>query len=301
MKKLYTILVVLIFILLTSCGINDQEIYASGTFEATEIILSAKANGEIIQFDLTEGERVEAGQVLGTIDSTILELTKDQLLSTIRSTEARRPNMAVQRAPLLSQLESTKSEQQRIERLFNLGAATEKDLDDMNALVSSLEKQLSALDSTLQKTNDGISEDLHSLDIQIRQMDEQINNCSIVAPLSGSVLALYAEQGEYALPGKSLVKIADLHQMYLRAYITSAQLTEMQLGQSVRVIADFGDKETRSYDGTLSWISDQGEFTPKTIQTREERSNLVYAVKVDVQNDGYLKIGMYGGIQISDE
>lgn len=301
MKKKYIAFTAIIISLLNSCDSSDKEIYASGTFDATEVIVSSRLNGEILELNLTEGDSVEAGQQLGIIDSVQLELQMEQLLSNMKSIEARRPDMNLQLAPLAQQIKTAKKEEQRIESLYKVGAATEKDYDDMYARLISLEKEYSALESSLHKSNDGINEDLLSLEIQVRLIETQIGYSIITSPISGRVLAQYAEKGEYALPGKAIVKIADLEKMFLRAYVTSSQLTELQLGQTVTVVADFGEKQNRTYEGTLAWISDKAEFTPKTIQTREERSNLVYAVKVDVENDGFLKIGMYGGMKISDE
>lgn len=301
MKQIYLVLIAINAFFLISCDSSDKEVYASGTFEAREVIVSSRLNGEILELDITEGDTVQSGQILGIIDSAQLELQKQQLLSSIKSVEARRPDMNAQLAPLSQQIRTAKKEEQRIKSLFNVGAATEKDYDDMYAQLLSFEKQFAALESSLKKSNNGISEDLLSLDIQVKLIDEQIGYSMITSPLGGRVLAQYTEQGEYAVPGKAIVKIADLNKMFLRAYVTSAQLTDLKLGQTATVIADFGEKENRYYEGTLSWISDKSEFTPKTIQTRDERSNLVYAVKIDVENDGYLKIGMYGGMKISNE
>lgn len=301
MKKIYFILIAITLIFLNSCDNSDHDIYASGTFDAREVIVSSKLNGEIIELNISEGDIIEEGQILGHIDSIQLKLQKEQLLSSIKSVEARRPDMKTQLAPLAQQIKTAQKEEQRIASLFKVGAATEKDHDDLYAQLLSYEKQYTALESSLKKSNEGITEDLYSLNIQIKLIDEQIRYSLIKSPIDGRILAQYAEQGEYALPGKSIVKIADMDKIFLRAYVTSAQLTELKLGQNVSIIADFGEKDNRAYKGTVSWISDKSEFTPKTVQTRDERSNLVYAVKIDVENDGYLKIGMYGAMKISNE
>lgn len=301
MKKIYLVLTAITAVLFSSCNNADKDVYASGTFDAREVIISSRLNGEILELGITEGDILEEGQIFGRIDSEQLNLQRAQLLSTIKSAEARRPDMNAQLAPLAQQIKTARKEEQRIASLYEVGAATEKDHDDLYAQLLSLEKQYSALASSLKKSNDGINEDLNSLEIQVKLIDEQISYSSITSPMDGRVLSLYAEQGEYAMPGKAIVKIADMDKIFLRAYVTSAQLTELKLGQSITVVADSGEKAHRSYKGTLSWISDKSEFTPKTVQTRDERSNLVYAVKVDVENDGYLKIGMYGGMKISNE
>lgn len=304
MNKLKIIIrtaVILSAVILISCGNSEKDVYASGTFDARELIISSKLNGEILEMSVTEGDLVEKDQILGVIDSVQLELQKEQLLSSMRSMDARRPDRTAQLAPLSQQIKTAEREERRIGNLYKVGAATEKDYDNMRSQLLSLQKQYEALQSSLNKSNDGIDEDLNSMEIQVQLIEQQIGYSKIISPISGRVIAQYAEQGEYAVPGKSILKIADLSRIYLRAYVTSAQLTELKLGQSVQVTADFGEKGNRIYEGTISWISDKSEFTPKTVQTRDERSNLVYAVKVNVENDGYLKLGMYGGMKISNE
>lgn len=292
---------ILSVVLSVSCVNSDKDVYASGTFDSRQVIVSSRLNGEILELSISEGDLVEEGQMIGRIDSEQLKLQKQLLLSSIKSIEARRPDITAQLAPLTQQIETARKEEQRIKSLYTVGAATEKNYDDMLANLQSLEKQYKALESSLRKSNKGIDEDLLSFNIQVKLIDEQIGYSEITSPISGRILAQYMEEGEYALPGKAIVKMADLNRIFLRAYVTAAQLSELKLGQSVSVVADFGDKGERLYQGTLSWISDKSEFTPKTVQTRDERSNLVYAVKVDVVNDGYLKIGMYGGMKISHE
>jgi HlyD family secretion protein len=281
-----------------SCGGQDGEYDASGTFEATEIIVSSEANGKILSLDIVEGQQLEAGAPVGTIDSTQLYLKKRQLLTSVRGVEVRRPEYNKQIAATQQQIATQISEKARIERLVKAEAATQKQLDDINSSISVLQKQLEAQKSSLTTTTSGMSEDAAALMIQVDQLNDQLSKCRILSPIKGTVLVKYAEAGELTGSGKPLFKIADIENMILRAYITSDIITKLKLNQEVKVFADFGEKEMHEYKGTIVWISDKAEFTPKTIQTKKERANLVYAVKIAVKNDGYIKIGMYGEVKI---
>lgn len=281
-----------------SCGGKDGEYDASGTFEATEIIVSSEANGKILSLDIVEGQQLEAGAPVGTIDSTQLYLKKRQLLTSVRGVEVRRPEYNKQIAATQQQIATQISEKARIERLVKAEAANQKQLDDINSSISVLQKQLEAQKSSLTTTTSGMSEDAAALMIQVDQLNDQLSKCRILSPIKGTVLVKYAEAGELTGSGKPLFKIADIENMILRAYITSDIITKLKLNQEVKVFADFGEKEMREYPGTIVWISDKAEFTPKTIQTKKERANLVYAVKIAVKNDGYIKIGMYGEVKI---
>ena len=281
-----------------SCGGKDGEYDASGTFEATEIIVSSEANGKILSLDIVEGQQLEAGAPVGTIDSTQLYLKKRQLLTSVRGVEVRRPEYNKQIAATQQQIATQISEKARIERLVKAEAANQKQLDDINSSISVLQKQLEAQKSSLTTTTSGMSEDAAALMIQVDQLNDQLSKCRILSPIKGTVLVKYAEAGELTGSGKPLFKVADIENMILRAYITSDIITKLKLSQEVKVFADFGEKEMREYPGTIVWISDKAEFTPKTIQTKKERANLVYAVKIAVKNDGYIKIGMYGEVKI---
>lgn len=286
-------------IVLFACN-SDKNIFdASGTFEAEETIISAEATGVIRQFDLAEGQVLSAGQPIGYIDSTQLFLQKKQLESQIRALLGKKPDIAVQLSVLQSQLNTAQTERNRIEKLVAGDAATQKKLDDVNAQIEVLQKQIAAQKSTLDISSEGIDKDIEPLQIQVEQLEYQLAKCRLISPQNGTVLAKIAKVNELTTTGKPLYKIADLQYITLRAFVTSAQLTQLKIGQSVKVFADFGEKETREYEGTFSWISDKSEFTPKTIQTQDERANLVYAVKITVQNDGYLKIGMYGQVKFN--
>ncbi len=285
--------------LLISCGKSKDEADASGTFEATEVIVSAEATGKILNFNVEEGQTLTANQPVGTIDSIQLFLRKKQLSATNKSMLVRRPDVQKQIAAIEQQIITAKTERKRIENLLKANAATQKQLDDMNAQIDVLSKQLDAQKSTLTTTNHGITDDSQSMNLQIAQVNDQLKKCKITSPIDGTVLVKYAEMGEVAAPGKALFKIADINNMILRAYVTNDQLTQLKIGQKVKVSSDFGKDKNREYAGTVAWISDKAEFTPKTIQTRDERANLVYAVKINVKNDGFLKIGMYGDVHFN--
>jgi HlyD family secretion protein len=288
-----------LLIIFSGCGSNQKKYDASGTFEAEETIISAEATGVIRQFDLAEGQILTAGQPIGYIDSTQLFLKKKQLESQIRALLGKKPNIAVQLSALQSQLRTAETERARIEKLVAGDAATRKQLDDTNAQIEVLQKQIAAQQSTLSISSGGIDKDVEPLQIQVEQLEDQLAKCRLVSPQNGTVLAKIAKVNELTAAGKPLYKIADLQTITLRAFVTSAQLTQLKIGQKVNVFADFGAKETRAYEGAISWISDKSEFTPKTIQTQDERANLVYAVKITVKNDGYLKVGMYGQIKFN--
>jgi HlyD family secretion protein len=267
-------------------------------FEATEVIVSSEATGKILTLTINEGDELAAGITVGSIDSMQLFLKKMQLQANIKSVQSRRPDVRIQVAAIEQQLATAKSEKSRIENLLSANAANRKQLDDATAQVAVLERQLAAQKTTLSGSDNGLENEMEALQLQVEQIDDQLRKCSIINPVHGTVLAKYAQQYEVTAAGKPLYKIADLKNMLLRAYIVGSQLTRIKLGQQVKVFPDFGEKEQREYTGTVSWISDKAEFTPKTIQTRDERANLVYALKISVKNDGYLKIGMYGGVNI---
>ncbi|ULQ58509.1 HlyD family efflux transporter periplasmic adaptor subunit [Brucepastera parasyntrophica] len=288
--------IIVLALLFTSCGGKKNGPDASGVFEAAEVIVSAQANGQLVSFTLEEGTELEAGAVVGQIDKTQQELSKAQLEASIKTSESRKVDVAVQLAPLQQDIATQKKELERYQNLLKSDAATTKQVDDIRSQLVSLEKQLDAQRTTLTGNNAATQNEIASLEIQVAQIEDQINKSTITAPLSGTVLAKYAQEGEYVQSGKALFRIADLRRMTLRAYITSDQLTKLKLGQKVTVSADFGEKDMREYTGTLTWISDKAEFTPKTIPTRNERANLVYAIKIAVDNDGYLKKGMYGEV-----
>lgn len=291
------ILIISTTLLLASCSGNDNLYDASGTFEATEIIVSAEASGLIKAFNLEEGEVVQAGQYIGSIDSVQLYLNKKQLQAQIQAVLSKRPDVATQIAALQEQLKQAHREQQRISNLLKADAATQKQLDDATAQVAIINKQIEGQRSSLRITSASLSEETLPLTVQIEQLNDQLEKCRIVNPITGTVLTKYAEPNEMTANGKPLYKVADLSQIILRAYITGDQFAQVKLNQQVQVLVDAQDGNYTTYTGTVVWISDKAEFTPKTIQTKDERANLVYATKIKVKNDGKLKIGMYGEVK----
>lgn len=283
---------------LVACKGGSGDYDASGVFETTEVTVSARGTGEIMRFDIEEGHQVEAGQAVGYIDTIQLHLKKEELLGSLMATDSRRYNVSRQIASLRQEIATQKRERLRYENLVREKAANQKQLDDINSGLAVLEKRLAAQVETLENSNRSVSGEVLMLEARIAQIEDQIAKCVITSPVRGTVLSKYAERGELAAQGRSLFKVGDLSDMYLRVYITAPQLTTLKVGQQVKVYADEGEDGRREYMGTVSWISDKAEFTPKTIQTRDERANLVYAVKVAVKNDGYIKKGMYGEMKL---
>lgn len=280
------------------CAGDRNQYDATGTFEATEVVVSSEVNGRILEFPVTEGSTVRSGQQVGLIDSTQLHLQRMQVESNIAALESSRPDVKGQLAPLEAQLAKQQRERQRVENLMKADVTTEKQLDDITSSITVLEKQLDAQRSALDKSLKSIDAQIAAARAQASQLDEQLARCRIASPIDGTVLAKYAQAGELAVAGKPLMKVADVNNIYLKAYLVSSQLPQVALGQQVKVYADFGDDQRREYDGTVTWISDRSEFTPKNIVTSDDRANMVYAVRIAVRNDGYLKIGMYGGINL---
>ena len=288
-----------IVLLLIATACNRNAGYdATGTFETTEVIVSAEATGRITSFDAEEGDRLEAGQQAGSIDTVQLYLQKLQLQRSAASVRSTRPDISKQLSSLRERISKQQTERRRIENLLKEGAATEKQLDDVDAQLKMLNGELDAMLSTLENNTASIDANSSAIELQIAQIDDRLTKCRIVSPVSGTVLAKYAEAGELATTGRPLMKVADLDGIYLRAYFTSDQLADIRLGQKVTVTADFGDDRRYDYEGRITWISEDSEFTPKTIQTRASRANLVYAVKIAVRNDGRIKIGTYGEVRL---
>ena len=292
MKKILYITVVLLSL---SCS-KEAEFDAQGTFEATEVIVSSEAAGKILNFDIEEGTTITANQAVGTIDSLQLHLQRKQLVAQQSALFTSRPDVKKQVAALREQITKQKSELHRVENMLKDGAATKKQKDDIEAQIKILERQLDATLSTLDKNTSTINNNSAALEAQIAALDDRISKCRIISPVGGTVLVKYAEAGELTSVGKPLMKIADLGNIYLRAYFTSDQLAKIKLGDKVTVIADFGGEERYDYVGRIAWISSESEFTPKTIQTKDSHANLVYAVKIAVENDGRLKIGLAGEV-----
>ncbi len=284
--------------LVSSCGKNENEYDASGTFEAEETIVSAESSGRIMELDAEEGQNLDAGITVGYIDSTQLHLKKKQLEAQIKSVLAKRPDISAQIAALQEQLQHAEREQERISNLLKADAATQKQMDDANSQAAVIRKQIRAQQSALGITSSGLNEESFPLQVQIEQINDQLQKTKIINPVKGTVLVKYAKVNEVTATGKPLYKIADLSTILLRAYVTGDMFTGLKLNQHVTVFTDDGNGAQKQHDGVIEWVSNKAEFTPKTIQTKDERANLVYAVKVRVKNDGTLKIGMYGELKL---
>lgn len=294
-----TLTVISLIILLAACRSKDDGADAYGNFESTEIIVSAEASGRLLSFDVEEGAVLPANALVGGIDSVQLNLKKAQLGANIKAVLSKRPEINPQLEVIRQQIATQQREKQRMENLFKANAATSKQLDDINAAIALLEKQYASTASSLNTQVSGLNSESQPLELQVEQVKEQLAQSRVINPIQGTVLTKYVEKGEVVVFGKPLYKIADLNTMYLRAYISGDQLGQVKTGQQVTVQTDLPNGELKSLPGTISWISGDAEFTPKTIQTREERVQLVYALKVRVQNDGSLKIGMPGEIRLS--
>ena len=308
----------------TSCNSNGSNYDASGTFEATEVIVSSEVMGRILAFSVSEGDLLEQGQKVVLIDSLSIQLQKAQLEASIEALSDKRndplPQINVLRdqlktqeasiSALRTQKQNLLKDQQRIQSLFEAQAATEKQLDDINGQIDILNERIKA--ATHQKNtiqtqiqshttniaiqNRGIVSERKPIEKGIELLDDQISRCVVSNPIAGTVLSKYMHAGEYATIGKPLYKVADLSKMILRAYISGSQLPSISIGQEVTVQVDASSDSYKKYTGKVSWIANEAEFTPKTIQTKDERANLVYAIKIEVPNDNYLKIGMYGEV-----
>lgn len=295
MKKILNL--VAVALLVTGCNKNTGY-DATGIFEATTVTLSSETSGKILSVNVEEGDSISLGETVAVIDTTLLVLQQKQIDSQRLSVENSSPDIAAQAAALRTQISHQKHECERFGRLLSDGATTQKQYDDAQAQLKMLQGQLDALLSTLKNSRSSISDNTVALQYQTEQLTEQIAKSTIVAPLTGTVLVKYAEPGEFATPGRPICKIANLSDIYLRSYFTVSQLADIKIGQKVTVIADFGGDEQYEYPGTITWIAQESEFTPKSIQTRDSRANLVYAVKVAVKNDGRLKLGQYGEVRL---
>jgi len=289
----------IILVLVYSCNSNKTETDATGVFEATEIIVSAESSGKILSFTIHEGDEVKKGQPLGQIDSTQLYLNKMQVEANQLALLSSRPDIQTQLDAIQTEIATAEYEKKRIEKLLAGDVATQKQLDDINAKIKVLKDNLKAKKTTLEISTQAIDAQSEAMEAQIDVINDQLERSTITSPIDGAVLVKYAEQGELAGTGKPLFQVADLDRMILRAYVTGNQLPLLQIGQKIKVLAEIGEDGNREYEGEITWISSKSEFTPKTIQTQDERANLVYAVKIAVPNDGNLKIGMYAGIVIS--
>jgi HlyD family secretion protein len=293
MNKLILLIITLFMFLIFSCSNNEKRSDAYGNFEAVETIVSSEASGKLIEFNVEEGQLLEQGTVVGKVDIEQLNLKTLQLESQKNSIKSKFKSVFSQIAVLQEQKKVNQVEKQRVEKLIKSDAAATKQLDDINGIINVLNKQIASVESQ----NPTIMQDIKSIDAQIMQIQDQVEKSSVVNPVKGTVLTKLTEQSEIVNYGKPLYKIADLTTMELRVYVSETQLPEIKIGQKVKVLIDNDKNNFKELEGTITWISNKAEFTPKIIQTKEERVNLVYAVKVTVKNnDGILKIGMPGEI-----
>ena len=312
MKKLFFGIIAIASLLTTGCNSNENQFDASGTFEADETIVSSEMPGKILSLNVEEGMHLLKDSVVGTVDATNIDLQQQQVEASINALNEKTANvnpqielLQNQLAVQQSQLDNLLHERARIENLLKADAATAKQLDDMNAQIDVVKKsmtvtqqQINVRKNDVATQNRSILSEAEPLRKRVAQLEDQQQRANIVNPVNGTVITKYAEAGEVTSSGKALYKIADLSELNLRAYVTGVQLPTIKLGQQVKVMIDQGEKKYKEYPGNIIWISDKAEFTPKTIQTKEERANLVYAIKVKVKNDGFLKIGMYGEVKL---
>lgn len=296
MKKIYVLAGVAL--MMAACRGHEKDYDATGTFEATETTVFAEQSGALLLFDVNEGDLIEAARQVGLIDTTQTWLKIQQMDATKAVYQSQKPDMERQIAATRQQLTKAQQDEQRYRELVADGAAPSKMLDDATSQVKVLQKQLAAQISSLSTSTQTLDKQTAAAEVQKAQLQDMLRKCHIMTPAKGTVLEKYVERGEFVSVGKPLFKMADTESMYLRAYVTSVQLQHMKTGQQVKVFADYGDGQRKEYAGTISWISSRSEFTPKTILTDDERADLVYAIKVAIKNDGFVKIGMYGGLKL---
>ncbi len=278
----------------TSCNGDDTNHMAYGQFEATEVVVSAQTSGILNTLNVDEGMEIKAGQIIGLVDTIQLHLEKVALIKQGASLLTTRPEITKQIASLQSQIINAKKNLVRIQNLLQVQAATQQQLDDAQTGVEVLENKLSALRSSLNITTTHVNAENSIIDIRVAKVQDLIDKSCLASPISGVVLAQYQEQGEWTAPGKPLFKLADMKHLYLRAYLTTAQLKDVKLNDEVTIQADYGNDDFVDYKGRIEWISSKNGFTPKNIQTADSQASLVYAVKIAIENDGRVKLGMSG-------
>ena len=283
----------LIALMLAACSENKDKSDAYGTFEATEVTISAESAGKIIYLNITEGQEIKAGDTIALIDTVQLSLKRDALKAQKNGISEKANSITAQIDILKEQKKNSLVEKKRLDKLFKDNAATSQQIDNINGVISVYEKQILSIETQ----NAPVLAELEAYSKQIEQLQDQVNKSYIVNPINGLVLSKYVEANEVAIQGKALYKLADMSEVYLRVYISGAQLPQIKIGQKVKVLVDKNEKENNEYEGVITWISSSSEFTPKIIQTKEERVNLVYAAKIKVKNDGVLKIGMPGEVR----
>lgn len=308
MKHIFIVAIIALF---AACKNNNTQFDAQGTFEADEVIVSSEIGGKLIDFAVKEGDTIAAGKVVAHVDALNIALQKEQTDASIAALNEKTVDVSPQVKLLqdqlqvqATQLKNLQHEKVRVENLLKQDAATTKQLDDINYQIEVVQQQMKVTQqqivvqqSNVRTQNKSILSETNPLQKRAAQLQDQIQRANVINPITGTVLTTYALQGEVTGAGKALYKIADVSTVYLRAYISGTQLAQVKLGQQVKVLIDNGSNDYKTYNGSISWISNKAEFTPKTIQTKDERANLVYAIKIRVTNDGLLKIGMFGEVK----
>lgn len=297
MKHSLKLLIPVLPLLFTGCGDIDDDFDACGQIEAVDVIVSAESNGKIISLDVPEGSVLEQGECVGAIDSMQIYLQKMELADRKRNAASRIVDIDKQLAPQKSRLENLIVDKERYENLLAKDAGTQKQVDDIEFQIAVSKGEIEAQAQTYKNNNSGVESELAMYDVQIAQKEDMLRKCRIVSPVAGTVLTRYVEEGETVTSGKPIFRIANMNDVYVRAYFSTSQLAGLKTGSKVKVYPDDGSDRLKEYDGTVTWISEQAEFTPKNIQTRDDRADLVYAAKISVANDGYLKLGMYAYVK----
>jgi HlyD family secretion protein len=289
------ILYLLLAILIVSCGNDEILPDGYGNFEATEILISAEGTGKIINFEAEEGDKIAKNQILGYIDTVQLQLQKEQIEASIFAVTSKVRDVQVEVNVLTERKNAILKDKARLQRLYADSAATLKQMDDINSQLDILDKQIDATRKGLTTTNSGILAEIKPLQIRLKQIEDQLEKCKIKSPITGTILSKFAEEGEFTIIGKPLFKVAELDNLIMKAYISETQLSQVKIGKDITVKID-SKSSSKSFSGRIMSIAEQAEFTPKIVQTKEERVNLVYAIKIKVPNDGSIKIGMPGEI-----
>ena len=297
MKHSLNFLILILPLLFAGCSDGSDDFDACGQIEAVDVVVSAESNGKIISLDVPEGAVLAKGECVGVIDSVQIYLQKMELISRKQNAASRIVDIKKQLAPQKSRLENLMVDKERYVNLLAKDAGTQKQVDDIEFQIAVSKGEIDAQTQTYQNNNSGVESELAMYDVQIAQKEDMLRKCRIVSPVAGTVLTRYVEEGETVTSGKPIFRIADMNDVYVRAYFSTSQLADIKLGSKVKVYPDDGSDKLKEYEGTVTWISEQAEFTPKNIQTRDDRADLVYAVKISIANDGYLKLGMYAYVK----
>jgi HlyD family secretion protein len=295
MKALSLLSYLIILLVIVSCSGNNHKSDAYGNFETVDVMVASEMQGRLVTFNIEEGQNVKGGALVGLVDTIQLSLKRGQLEAQRRMSSTKFQNIQSQIQVQEDQKQTLLVEKRRLENLMKDNAAPQKQMDDVNGKINVIESQI----ASIKTQNSAVINEVEMLDKQIAQINDQISRSKIINPIDGTVLEKYFEPQEIVTPGKTLYKVAEISKMTLRAYISGAQLSQVKTGTNVKVLIDESKDNMRELTGTITWVSPQAEFTPKIIQTKEERVNLVYAIKIEVPNDGSLKIGMPGEVEFN--